>query len=70
MTSRNVETRVVRLEVRSRIGRMSRLSRDAILAGVGDIYGEHSVVVSALAAIDPTAAYRLNALHQAGKLQP
>jgi hypothetical protein len=77
MTSRNVEIRVVRLEARSRIGRLSRLSRDEIAARVGEIYGrlinrhgEHSAVVSALAAIDPAAAQRLNALHQAGELQP
>jgi hypothetical protein len=38
MTSRNVETRVVRLEARSRLGQMSRLSRDEIVARIGEIY--------------------------------
>lgn len=60
-----------------RIGRLSRLSREEIVARVGDIFGrliapdgEHAAVASALAAIDPAAAHRPNARHQAGALRP
>ena len=60
-----------------RIGRLSRRSREEIMARVGDIYGrliapygEDAAVASALAAIDPAAAQRLDALHQAGALRP
>ena len=77
MTNRTVETRIVRLEARARIGRLDRLSIGEIKARIGEIYerlighhGEHAAVAAALAAIDPAAAQRLDALHQAGELQP
>lgn len=60
-----------------RIGRLSRRSREEIVARVGDIcgrlinrYGEHAAVALALAAINPAAAQRLEARHQAGALRP